>query len=293
MAARDLHQRSVQGSGIEPSAQPEQARQVVDRRVRLQLVQEPEPALRVRERQSALVRNALEHGGGTRGVGRAFDDRRQPRDRRPLEDLPNRDLDPKVAPDARSDPHGEQGVAAKLEKALMDPDPLDLQHLAPDGRQPALDGIAGSDGTLLDAGSIGRRQSLAIHLAVGRQRQGFKKDPGGRHHVLGETLLEMGAKLRSGRQRIRSRHDVGGQPLVPRDEDRRLHLRVPEQRGLDFLQLDTEAADLDLVVNAAQVLDLARPQIAREIACEVEALSGNPLSGSGTNRSAVSSGRPR
>ncbi len=38
------------------------------------------------------------------------------------------------------------------------------------------------------------------------------------------------------------------------------------KRGLDFAQLDAEAAQLDLVVDAAQVLDVAVRQESRQIA---------------------------
>jgi hypothetical protein len=45
------------------------------------------------------------------------------------------------------------------------------------------------------------------------------------------------------------------------------------ERGLDLAQLDAEAADLDLVVEPAQVLDLAVGPPARQIAGAVEALT--------------------
>src|SRR6185295_7578045 len=55
-----------------------------------------------------------------------------------------------------------------------------------------------------------------------------------------------------------------------RDDDRRGELRVDRERRLDLAELDAEAAHLDLVVGAAQVLDAAGWQIAAEVAALVE-----------------------
>jgi len=56
------------------------------------------------------------------------------------------------------------------------------------------------------------------------------------------------------------RHDVGREallagPVLADDRQRLADLRVLQQRGLDLPQLDAEAADLDLLVGAAQELD--------------------------------------
>ena len=64
------------------------------------------------------------------------------------------------------------------------------------------------------------------------------------------------------------------------------------QRRLDLAQLDAEAAELHLVVEPAQELDRAVRPAARQVAGAVEPRAGLPK-GSGTKRSAVSSGRPR
>ena len=45
---------------------------------------------------------------------------------------------------------------------------------------------------------------------------------------------------------------------------------VPGDAGLDLAELDAEAADLDLVVDAAEVLDVAVREAARQIAGAVE-----------------------
>ena len=68
--------------------------------------------------------------------------------------------------------------------------------------------------------------------------------------------------------------------------------RMPQQRRLDLAQLDAEAADLHLLVGAAQVLELA---VAHASApgrrCGTSGCPARP-NGSATNRSAVSPAGP-
>src|SRR5262249_30679300 len=77
------------------------------------------------------------------------------------------------------------------------------------------------------------------------------------------------------------RHDVGRQLTVAvlalrRRDGRLLHRRMPPQHLLDLRQLDAEAADLHLVVEAAQELDAAVRQPAGAVASAVHAGAGVP-----------------
>src|SRR5665213_2598760 len=49
--------------------------------------------------------------------------------------------------------------------------------------------------------------------------------------------------------------------------------RMLHQRGLDFAQLDAEATQLHLRVEAAEIFDLAVGPPAREVACAIEAMT--------------------
>ena len=74
-------------------------------------------------------------------------------------------------------------------------------------------------------------------------------------------------------------HDVGDEALVAgrvlaREDDRLAHRRMRADRGLDLAQLDAEAADLDLVVDAAEVLEIAVRQPARQVAGPVQPPAG-------------------
>ena len=77
-----------------------------------------------------------------------------------------------------------------------------------------------------------------------------------------------------------SSQPIGDQSLVAGgvlavDDDRLADGRVLRQRGFDLAEFDAEAADLDLVVDAAEALDRAVGAIAREVAGAIHAL-GRP-----------------
>src|SRR5205807_8342804 len=102
--------------------------------VALRLEQVPAPAGAIPARRSlvlSLVRPALGRGAAGQvpgqGGGRGVVERRQERQlaaQRPL--------------DLALDPHEQQGVTAELEEVVVGADPLTLQHLLPDLRQPPL-----------------------------------------------------------------------------------------------------------------------------------------------------------
>ena len=71
---------------------------------------------------------------------------------------------------------------------------------------------------------------------------------------------------------------IGGQPIVAAGVGQSQHCcsaqgGVPAQGRLDFAQLDPEASDFDLVVDAALKIDPAVGQVAGQIPALVKALS--------------------
>ena len=92
-----------------------------------------------------------------------------------------------------------------------------------------------------------------------------------------------------------SRHDVRHQPFfsVARLREHRglADLRMCTERGFDFLQLDAKAANLDLLIDAADEVDAAVGQVAAEISGSIEPCRGSLLKGSWRELcSSVSSG---
>jgi hypothetical protein len=121
-------------------------------------------------------------------------------------------------------------------------------------------------------------QRAPVEFAVVRERQTVEHDEGRGDHVLGQTLFEVCAKLARGRgRRARGaiRHHVSDEALAARGvgggADGRLRDRgVLRERRLDLARLDAEAAYLDLLVLAPQILYLAVGEVTRHVARAVE-----------------------
>src|SRR5581483_1319921 len=76
-------------------------------------------------------------------------------------------------------------------------------------------------------------------------------------------------------RRLPPRHHVGHQAVafgIPAQDGHRLaHLRVARQRALDLAELDAVPPELDLMVDAAEILEIAGRPAAGEVARAVEA----------------------
>src|SRR6185436_1747999 len=119
-------------------------------------------------------------------------------------------------------------------------------------------------------------------LAVRGERQGVDGNEGGRDHVGGEARFEPAAQLGDRGHPAVARGDPGHQAVAvvaaPAGEHHGLaQVRMRGQGGLDFAQLDAEAADLDLMVDASQVFQLAAGQAPRQVAALVEPRSIGPI----------------
>ena len=160
--------------------------------------------------------------------------------------------------------HRQQRMAAELEEMVLATDPLHAQHFAPERGQGGL-GVAKRRLVVTADEGVGRRlrQRTTIQFAVGRNREFFQVHIGRRNHVVGQQRLQMQAHLVGFGRRLASlQAEIGHQAFFPRAVFAGQHRRVPQARVLtqarfDFTQFDTEATDLDLVVVAAQVIDLA------------------------------------
>ena len=114
---------------------------VVERALRLELVEKPEPLLGERERQGAVPRDGDERrdfGPPRRAEGRLDPGRERPHGRR-LEQLREGELDAEGRAHPRRHPGGEERVPPEVEEVLRKPHPLPAQHLRPDRRQHLLE----------------------------------------------------------------------------------------------------------------------------------------------------------
>ena len=101
----------------------------------------------------------------------------------------------------------------------------------------------------------------------------------GGDHVIGELLLEGGAQVGCGEGVGGFGNEIGGQEgiagmILACDDDGVGDIGMGGEEGLDFTEFDTEAADFDLMVEAAEVFDIAIGEIAGEIAGLVEPCAG-------------------
>ena len=154
----------------------------------------------------------------------------------------------------------------------MAADAFELEHVAPDLRQRALNVAERRLEATAGVGrGFGRRQRLAIHLAVRGERKGIQQNESCRNHVFGHGGADQRAQLiRQVGRRTRA-HQVGDQALVARDvlarDDHRFaHGSVPGDACFDLPRLDAQTANLDLMVDATEKLDVAFWQPAHKIA---------------------------
>ncbi len=150
-----ISQRLAKRAGIEGPAQPQSHRHVVNRRRTVQLAQEPQPLLGKRQRHHhrPLPRRQRRAGRTPLIPARVV---RQARDSRRVEHRTHGQLDVQPGIDRRDQPNGRKGITAQVEEGVVDPDPLQPQHLSIDTGQDLLGRRA--------------RGPIAIHLDVLRGR---------------------------------------------------------------------------------------------------------------------------
>ncbi|OEZ48753.1 hypothetical protein DUGA6_63200 [Duganella sp. HH105] len=172
-----------------------------------------------------------------------------------------------------------QRMAAQFEEVILAPHLRHLQHLRPDLGQRLLHLTLGRFVFL--ATVVARlRQRLAIHLAVGVQRQAIEHHDRRRHHVVRQLLCQTRAQLAGVQRHPGLRRHVGDQPRAGSGavlhHHRFAHLRLRQQLRLDFAQFDAEAANLDLMVDPAKIFQFALIVPAYQVARAVQALAVAP-----------------
>ena len=162
-------------------------------------------------------------------------------------------------------------IAAERKEVVVDADAVELEHVAPDRRERLLGRRARLDAVASPV-PVRRRQGVAVELAIGRERQPLQHYERRRHHVVRQRGLQVAAQL-VGRHLAAGR-DIADQPavaaVVAHHHRSLLHVGVGQQRRLDLAEFDAEAADLDLMVEPAEVVERAVGAPARQIAGAVE-----------------------
>ena len=265
VALNQVAQRRLQRSAIQLPTHPQRQRDRVGRARAFQPVQEPQPALRIRQRD--LRRPRLRPQRRTRNL-RIPQPPHQRLNRRRLEQAADRNLDIQRRTDAADQPRRQQRMAPEREEVLVDPHTLEPKHLRKQGAQDLLLRRARNPPHRPNT-MLRRRQSTTVELAVGRQRKPIQNHQRRGHHVLGKALPQMRPQRCRIQHRIPRRHHIANQPLaagavLARNHRRLRNTRMANQRSLDLPRLDAEAAHLHLRIRTPQELQHAVAPPARQ-----------------------------
>ncbi len=274
-------QRRLQRGDVQRAADPDGERDVVGGRRALQLVEEPQPLLSARQRE-LLGPLALPGEGRAVGVAAAGRDvLGELGDRRVLEEVPQGQLGAHGAADAADQAGGEHRVAAAVEEVVVDAEGGQAEHVREQAAEQFLGRVARRPAVGLGA-HPGGGQRAPVELAVGGQRQRAHRHHGGRDHVLDQLVGDVPEQLGGVEHTVHRRDDVRHQALVARavladDHGGLGDGGVADEGGLDLAELDPEAAQLDLLVGAAEELDLAVVVPAGQVAGAVHPGAGRAV----------------
>ncbi|CRM85251.1 hypothetical protein [Pseudomonas sp. 8 R 14] len=152
------------------------------------------------------------------------------------------------------------------------------QHLGPDrGHLPGFLTDRRHIAFLQQAG-VWLGQRLAIQLTVRGQRQAGQEQHVRRHHIIRQHLAQCGLERFAqgaliGFRRQGVGHQIGQQLVMLGHHHGFADRTLLTQARLNLSQFDTEPTHLDLMVDAADVLDHAIRAIARQIACAIKPLT--------------------
>ncbi len=278
VALGQVPDRPAQGGHVEGAGETHADRDVVHRRPGVESVEEPHALLRRRQWDALgpLVRG--QRGAATR-AGLLLGPHRESLDGRGVEQCPHRDRRVERVAEAGRDLRRDEGVAAEIEEVVVAADPRHTQYLGEDARDDLLDrGPRRGEGACFEGRG---RQSAPVDLAAGVQRERLQGDEGRRHHVGrqrgGQRVLRPGGVERD----ARLGNDVADQlrseaRVLAHHGDGLAHLVEGGQLRLDLAEFDTQAAQLDLQVRAAQVVELARGGPPHQVAGAVHPLAAGP-----------------
>ena len=159
--------------------------------------------------------------------------------------------------------------AKKLSLGPMSATPRMRVQIAATRRSVSLGGRADGLRQPPRSGGGGRGQGATVDLAVRRQREGVEGDDLRRHHHLGQRDAKQRDQVRVGERTVERdiADEAGVERRVLAGDDHGLADAGDRLEGrLDLAELDAVAADLDLVVGAAEEVEPAVLPPANEVA---------------------------
>ncbi len=274
VAGDQVAEGELQGGRVERAGETQRERHVVEGAGSFHAVDQPEAPLGGGEREpfGAVAGGEREPGAAAvQALGETGHRRR-------LEHVADAELGAERRTYPAEQPGGEQRVPAEGEEVVVGRDLAgQAEHL---GEQAAEDLLGGRTGGPAAGGhrEVGGGQGGAVELAVDGERQRVERHEGRRDHVVGQCGGRVGAQR--GRVERGARDDVGGEAGAGRavravgvGQHRGLEdVGVGGEDGLDLAGFDPEAAHLDLVVGAAEVLDASVGAAPDEVAGAVHPL---------------------
>ncbi|MDF9808654.1 hypothetical protein M2436_007201 [Streptomyces sp. HB372] len=267
----------AQGGDVEGSGQPGGEGDVVVGPDVVELLEEPQPALRRGERQVGGAGPGPQRFGGPSGV---LDAAGEGGDGRGLEDVAYRQGHVEGRPDPGGEAGREEGVAAEGEEVVVGSDLFAFQDLREEvGDDLFLRGRRGAPAG--GGGGLGFGQGVAVELAVDGQRPVVDGDDGGRDEVVGQSFAQGLAEPVRG-ERAGGGGGVGEEPGAAAGggagEDDGVGDPVEcGECGARLAGFDAEAPDLHLFVGAPEVVEFAVRRPAGEVPGAVHAGAGRSV----------------
>src|SRR5437868_2172187 len=155
-------------------------------------------------------------------------------------------------------------MTAQLEEVVVHADSINTQHLRPYLSEQLFERASRRSVLLFQFRSLlrGHRQSCSVYFSVPGRRQFLETDDHRWNHVLGKPALDMRPQLADRRRLFILRYHVSDHTLaaaatVASNDDGFADIRMTAQHRFDLAQLNAEAANLDLLIDAAKKFDTA------------------------------------
>src|SRR3954467_3834551 len=203
--------RRLQRRQVQRPTHPQRQRDRVGRARTFQTVQEPQPALRIRQRDLRRTRQRTQRRTRSLRIPQPLHQRLN---RRRLEQAADRKLHIQRRADAADQTRRQQRMATKREEVVVDPHTLQPKHLRKQTAQDLLLRRARPPPHRAHR-LLRRRQRATVELAVGRQRKPIQHHQRRRHHVLRQPLPQMPPQPRRIRTRSTRRNHIANQTLAP------------------------------------------------------------------------------
>src|SRR3954464_2972396 len=199
--------RRLQRRQVQRPTHTQRKRDRVGRARTFQTVQEPQPALRIRQRDLPRTRQRTQRRTRSLRIPQPL---HQSLNRRSLEQAADRKLHIQRRADAADQTRRQQRMAPEREEVVVDPHTLETKHLRKQTAQDLLLRRARYPPHRSHR-LLRRRQRATVELAVGRQRKTIQHHKRRRHHVLGKAPTKMRPQRRRIRNRIPRRNHIANQ----------------------------------------------------------------------------------